>query len=352
MKILFLEEREYYKNLGLKISDEITVEYNGIKYYKKNDALKRYDYIISFMYLNPMCNYIITKANELGIETILVSDGIVDWTYLFNWKFAKKKKLVTFHPIIHDYFFVLGKFELGYFQFKGDKAFQYLPKRIIKEEKIKLPKEIIFLITTANTSYFDLDEKKVLINLMNQTIDVLEELNIKFKFRIFDKELIKHLKNYESYENVIECNFLESISDITHVITTPSSISLESMFNERKVCHFFYRDDPVFLRSAWNLIPGLDIKKSLKDFYYGNKEKNIYQKYILSTYLESNEIIEKLPKTTLNSQMKNKSIESILDSPLNFNFENFIRKIYLKLKLRKIKNQIVKKIIIKSKNKD
>lgn len=348
-KILFLEDKKYFDMLGLKeIYKKYKCEFNGIRYYKiSSSKLKSYKAIISFLYHNPISNFIILKAKRLGVKTIFLSDGIYEFANAYKNEELNKYKLKLFDPIIHNIFLCIGKKEKKLFQNSYNHVEQFLPKRVlnIKKEKIILKEKGKILITTANTAYFNEIEKKQLILLMKEVIKELEKLKLDYIFRIFDSELIKVLR-IEPQKNYKNGTFEQILEKVEYVITTPSSISLTSMYHQRAVAQLIYRDTPLLLQSGWNISKSYPIRETLTSFIKKDKERMNFQNNILKEYIIEKEIDEILDDI-INKEYKIKienfiktNEENMLNSIFNFNVEYFFRKIYLVIK----KNRYIKQI--------
>lgn len=352
-KILFLENKYYYDLLGFnKIYYLYNCEFEGIKNYKiKNKELKKYNAIISLLYQNSISNFIILKAKRLGIKTILLSDGIYDFANSYKNPDRKKYNLNLFDPIFHDYFLCIGRKEKKMLENSFNQVEQYLPKRILDthHERILLAEKGKVLITTANTPYFNEIEKKELVELLKRIILSLENLNIKYIFRIFDLNLINELNILDS-NNLKEGSFESVLKDIEYVITTPSSISLTSMFHQRAVAHLIYRDTPILIQSGWNISKSYPIEKTLVSFINKDKERIDFQNKILKNYIvdkEADDILSKIIEKKFEQKKEEfiiTNLENMLNSIFNFNIEYFFRKIYLKIKNIKIVKSIKQKI--------
>jgi hypothetical protein len=340
-KILVLEDRIDYK--GLMDFDEklYDIQYNGLKYYKSD--LKQFDLIISFNFLSDLGNFIITKAKVQGVKSLLLADGIIEWSNLFNNKDFLDKNLKLFHPILHDYFFCVGKQEAFYFNSLGQKTHNYIPTRMKNTESSKSnmnktnksnPGTYDFLLTTANTPYHNDAEKNILLKVFKQIIKELDNMQCSYAFRISNEFLIKELKISKS-DNFIEGKFDYIFNNFKCLITTPSSIIFSAMECIKPVAQIIYRDTPLFLQSGW-MITSLNIDTTIKSMLNNEKERMNFQSYQLEYYNPDKGDIKdviSLPKekTHLTNDF-NMRIYNMIQSKYNFNLEYFARKIFLKFK--------------------
>jgi hypothetical protein len=350
--ILFLESKEYFDDIGIFQDKKYNVKLDG-NYFYKNIPVD-YDFIVSRLYKNPISNLSILNGKNKRVKTLLFSDGIIEWSNMFNNQSITSYNLKLFHPVIHDLFLCVGKEETKYFNFLGFNTMQFIPKRIKpKRDKLSLPNNKTFLITTANNAYFDNNEKTRLVKLIKSIIQELNTLNYNFSFRVFDDELIKLLE-INQFDNIIHNDFEECLQDFSHVITTPSSISLICLYHERALGHLVYRDVPVFIQGGWNLSLSVDILSALENMYSLDKDRMNFQLFQLSNYLINDkdidsEIMEKLNQCKQESlkQFINQNLLNMLNSRFNINFEYLFRKLYLKFKKNKFFQRIKKSNTIK-----
>lgn len=352
-KLLFAEARSYYDSLGILNdidNDKFDMVFDGAKNYKiKDEDLKKYDYVISYLYTNPLSNLLIIKAKRNDIKTLLISDGIFDWNNAFENTMQKKYNLKLYHPIIHDHFLVVGDCEKDYFEKLGVKSSTFIPNRIISNKDIiKLPIKDKILITTANTAYFNQSEKTSLINLLKDVIKSISELNIDVIYRIFDDDLVRILQ-VKDEDNFKEGSFEETLKNASCVITTPSSICINSMYHGRSVGMLLYRDSPLFMQTGWLIHNSANIQSTILSMLARDSDRIMYQNYQVSNYVNDNNLSDlltveniKLTEDVVN-KFVNQNYENLLNSRFNLNFEYFMRNRYLKLKKsKKCKNLISK----------
>ena len=349
MSIVFLESKEYLVSLG--VFKNIT-NFDGAENYKIKDIeLKKYDAILSIMYTNPVSNFLIIKAKKNQIKTVLLSDGIIEWKNCFSNPMNTKYSLKLYHPILHDMFLCVGQDETQYFNFLGYKTMQYLPDRMAPTiPRIGKVDTSFFLITTANTAYYDEIEKENLVQLLKDIILTLDNLSFKYIYRIFDDSLVEIL-DIQKEQNIKDRSYEECLKLVDYVITTPSSISFTTMYHGKPLAHLIYRDSPMFIQSGWNISGSIDIKNTLKDMMTYNQDRMNFQEFQVSKYLADNEtvekeVIEKLEeqKTENIEKFINQNLYNMLNSSFNFNIEYFVRKVYLRFKGFKILKRLRGKI--------
>lgn len=343
--LLFLENKKYLKELG--IFNHIT-KFNGMKDYKiSNNKLKKNNILVSQFYLNSVSNFLIIKAKKNNVKTVLLSDGIIEWQNCFANPINTKYNLTLFHPILHDIFLCVGQDETEYFNFLGYKTMQYLPDRMAATiPRIGKSNTNVFLITTANTAYYNNEEKESLIRLIKSTIKSLDKLNFKYIFRVFDDSLCERL-NLINEINIKDGSYEDCLKKVDFVITTPSSISYTTMYHGKALAHLIYRDSPMFIQSGWNISGSLDIENTLRSMITFNQDRMNFQEFQVSKYTVDNEtvesqVIEELKQQKIENIEKfiNQNLYNMLNSSFNFNIEYFVRKIYLKFKGTKIMKKL------------
>lgn len=335
-KILVLEDRIYYRGL-IEFDEKLyNVEYNGLKYYKSN--LNQFDLIVSFDFIGDLGNFIITKAKIQGVKTLLIADGILEWSNMFNNKKVLSKNLKLFHPILHDYFFCVGEIEASYFRSLGQKTKNYIPIRMNStKNKMNSTKSMAnskhdFLITTANTAYHNQKEKTLLITILKKIKKDLEKSNLTYGFRLFDKSLLKELGLSDNY---ISDNFSDTLKNFKCLISTPSSIIITAMELNIPVAQIIYRDSPIFVQSGW-LISNLNFDSTFDSMLKFEKERMDFQRFQIQNYLNCQSDISEIVKSPLNENKKKIEFDirlyNMINSRYNFNIEYIFRKMYLFLK--------------------
>ena len=331
--LLVIEDKSYYDHLLDFDSELFHVEYSGLRHYKSD--LRKFDLIISFNYLSDLGNYIIVKAKIQNVRTLLLSDGIIEWSNMFSNSKFTKKNLKLFHPIIHDYFFCVGSNESSYFNSLGQKTYNYIPNRMkTKETKSTNAKKIDFLLTTANTPYHNLSEKRILIKILKNILQDMKKNEYSFAFRIYDRSLIEEL-NILEHQNFIKNDFNTTFNQFKCLITTPSSIIISAIKQKKPVAQIIYRDTPLFLQSGW-MITSLNVDSTIKSMLNHEVERMDFQLWQLNSYINESgdvsKIISRDKEKTNVSEHFNTRLENLIQSKYNINFEYLVRRLFLKFK--------------------
>ena len=347
--ILFCENKEYLDT----ICDFGRIEYDGVRSYKKSmtEFKNSYSLVVSLLYANPLSNFIILKSRLANVPTMLISDGIIDWSNMFKNPMVTKYNQHLFHPIIHDVFLCVGSDETDYFNHIGVNAVQFLPKRMKPTfKKLGSAGNNVFLITTANTSYFDEAERKILVHLLKAIMQQLVSAKENFIFRIYDPHLIQEL-NIEDDKNLIDCNFEEALSVVDFVITSPSSVSYLTMYHGKPLAHLIYRDSPVFIQAGWNINSLCSLPSVIASMKTFEKERMVFQDFQVKKYSHSSDDLLETAYGSISEnadkdlkQFVDQNLYNLINSKFNINFEYTLRKAYLRLKAFRIVQYIRSKI--------
>ncbi|KAF0859829.1 MAG: hypothetical protein E7B29_15270 [Mixta calida] len=356
-KIIFLESEEFYKDLiDPFFFNSIDMSFDGGGFYKDIAHLKNYDLVIYTIYSSPLFNKIILNCKKDGIPTMLLMDGICEFSNFTKNKNITKLGFDNYHPVISDYLCVIGRRASNYFNVQGVKTCKYLPPRVLKNTYIENFSDEecgmnYFLITTANTAYYDDDEFERLCVVLKKTIDALEQKKENYCFRIFDEKIIKTLCIDES-KNFTSGSFEEILNKVSFVITTPSSIMLQAMHSRKPVATLLYRDSPIFIQSGWIIYDGVNLQHVIDSMLLRDKKRMFFQQSELENTREYNslnftgETTEKICNQSDDFlKFVNQNLVNMLNSKFNFNAEFRFRKVYWKLKKTKVFKIIRKKIM-------
>lgn len=356
MKVLFLESRRHYERANIIDVDrhfpDSDVSYFGQRFYnKESDFFEKFDLIISTVYTSPINNYIILKCRLLNIDTLLLSDGIIEWENMYNNPFVIRNGIKLYNPIHHKFFATSGEIEKNFFESISDsKCINFTPERM-KSPELSLNRTIMkeyVLLTTANKAYFNSTEKTLLVDILLALQRELLEVSQKYKVRIFDKELLSKLKEKdESLFNDIDSSFCECISNVNSVFTTPSSIALTAMELKVPVCQIIYRNTPIFVQSGWMLTNKYLIRKTVGDILDPDPERMSFQTSMVNNHSSSESISDQIK----NNNFERKELKLIRLEECNFtySYEPYIRwiddviKLYSPRKIVSFWRKIVRK---------
>lgn len=357
MKILFLESKWHYKRANIiNIENEFPnskVYYNGGYFqFMPPEFFEKYDLIVSTLYQSISSSIIVLKCRKVRVKTLLLSDGIIEWENLYNNRYMKRLGISLYDPIFHDFFAVMGNKEKQYFNGGGTThCVNFVPDRV----KINLEHEkesvSMFLITTANNPYMDINEKEQLFEIILSTQRYLMNKKIDYKCRIFDADLLSALLEQDSsLYNDIDSKFDECIANVTCLITTPSSIILTAMARNIPTAQLIYRNSPIFLQSGWMITSAKNISNTISQMQNFNDERMSFQKSIVIDYFKEDDNL-KLKTSVTNIQKYDDYFDNLINrsryvidfEPCLRHIDDFLKNILPKQLLAKWKS-FVKKV--------
>lgn len=339
--VLVLEAEKDYTRLFDR-QDDIEVEYLTYQIPSKK-KIKKYNLIISFYYHRKVSRYIILKAKKLGVQTLIVQDGIYDLSNNVLNPYHKKNNVVLYEKPIADYFLCVGSKVKKMYSSEHKKTFSYIPKHM--EVRGGCDYDEVsggVLIATANSSYFNDSELFSLIGLIKQTINYCELHSIRYKLRVFDQEIIKQLSLKDGQVDC-EGDFENCIKKYNALITTPSSIAYTAAYLQKPIITYQYRNLPFESITGWVAYDVQSLSNSIHEAVTLNrKEPLVYQSRCLAAYssdFKSNLIIKNIIETSMFNNMDNKLAAS-----------DYIEPIWRRLYLLLSKYNVIKKIkkVIKS----
>lgn len=318
MKVLFLQQREYFSELGVEFKG-YDATFGCIFTFNIYKNIAKYDLVVSCIDHDKDARKIIEAANRIAIPTVFLMDGVYDITNAKENPLLRKLGVKLLEPFIYANIFVLGESFVSYLQGNHDvNAIDYLPLRASLDIENTTNITDSVLITTAITPYFNQEERKTLIIWLKKVIAVLTKHSISYETRIFDTDILKELSIDESL-NRVDCSLSRAIEKHRSVICTPSTVihSL-SEYSVSNLCLNF-RKEPLLYNT--NIM--VDDLESL--------ERGI-QRLIKDKY----PVIMKNPKVGVDfSEYKYKSCDIFLNEATNsemyFSVDYIVRSIYKKL---------------------
>ncbi|MDO6635778.1 hypothetical protein Q4540_04635 [Pseudoalteromonas carrageenovora] len=357
MKVLILESELHHCRSRVfdinKHFPDADIDYSGNFCLKKNISFfLQYDLIVSTVYTSPTSNYIVSKCRQLGIKTLLLSDGIIEWENLYNNQFLLQKRMKLYSPVYHEYFAVMGKLEGIYFEtINTIKCVSFTPSRV-GVDKFK-DKEVMntrfdFLLTSANRIYLNEKEKIESFEIYINIFKTLCDMDVSFKIRIFDEDLINEFRQIKAdILNDIDSTFEDCISNVSGVLTGPSSIVFPAMYRNIAVAQILYRNSPVFTQTGWYVNSINSLRDTLESMLEPDRERLAFQHSVLVDHIESKSLTEQLNFDENKIPIYNE--KDFFSSKYVFNLEPYFRYVddFLKLYSPKAFVKWWKKVISK-----
>lgn len=336
---------EYYEELGLgdflsKNNLIFPSVVNSIFYRKVSLC----DAVVSCIYHCSTSMNAARIANELGKPVIYFSDGVEDWENMINNGFLKSKGLKQHFPSYADIYFLCTQGGKGFLSHLGKRCFFYIPKRamVSYSDNCTSEPDFDFLVTTANSAYFNDGEFYRLCEIVKEIELVAKQKNYKLCYRIFDKKLVEYL-NIDDSLNFINGGFGEALLTAKCIITTPSTVAITSMNEGKPTGVIDYRNSPLMFQAGWRLHKSSNIFDTLEDMLSHNEEKINFQNSQLADQVhlkDVNEVISKMiedNKISSSELLKNNA--RVLPG-----IEFLFRGIYKRIKHNSIVKYFVKKV--------
>ena len=238
----------------------------------------------------------IVKQLSGRVRTLTLQDGAIEYRSSKH----RRSGHFRFRPLWTDYAAVFGERSKNLMVAAGND-----PSRIFvtgsprfdhyaSERPVGEPKSAQLLITMSNRPAFSKDSLVNFYRLLAQTISCCEQRGIDFKVRksrgtrpggIEHIDLVaERLESnvIETYERVgdSERTLFEDIRDAYAVITTPSTVSMETLAMGRRLCHLIIDAETTYTGSAWTIGRENDIDGILNELSSPPRFKMEYQEMV------------------------------------------------------------------------
>ncbi|EOX1534634.1 hypothetical protein [Vibrio cholerae] len=339
-KPLILQPKCYFYDLGLDLYNVDVFEMKPLIWLERNHKLV--SHIISCIDHDLYSRAVVLYAKKFDIKTVFLMDGIYDYNNAFSNKYTRSLGVDLFYPFLYEKVYCVGRSTAKLFNYLGAETYCYLPRRA--QVSFNKDRTLMFdvLIATANTPYFNCSEKERLVHLIKICIDNIIKLNLTYRLRIFDKEIIE-LLGEDSSVYVNDGTFSEHISSFKILLSTPSTLTETAVNFDIPVALLDYRDTPIFTSAGWRIHQGVNLSETISDMMNGNISRLHYQSLmgkniINDEFLNDNCLLDDIKNKNINISNENKLFiyESLLRSKFNLNFEYFVRRVYSHLKYNKL----------------
>jgi hypothetical protein len=244
-------------------------------------------------------------------------------------------------PNYHDFVFCVDKGTKKFIKMQGAGAECYRPSRVYGNTMINNSNsEFDFLITTANTPYFNDFELNQLAHLINNIILNIVNLEKSFAVRLYDEKLINLID--DCGRNLTLGSFDDVMCRASCLITTPSSIVMPAVMSGIPVAILDYRDAPLLVQTGWRIHGSVDFPTVLNSMLETNGDRMLYQNSTMDMILEPN--ITTTVKNEVERRKSNNNLKTINDfksSVFTFSFEYYARYILKKIKRISILSRLI-----------
>jgi hypothetical protein len=320
---------------------------NPIEYPDAEQILDSARLVISHSYISSRVNYFIFCARNIGIATLFLVDGPLEWSNSYhNDRLHRRNPYfegALMEPLVHDTVLTISASQTVYLQYRNpgrDLSFMSFKNmrimNMVKPSSEKAGARWQFLITTAKHPYFNDAEKHNLVLLLKHLIEAFERSDHSYVFRVIDPFLLNELP---IQHNLTEGEFGDVLNQVECVIGTPSSVLLQSMASNKPTATLIYRDSPLFFQTGWllgnfdtisttleSMISREQTRMELQTF---SLKENISQEDFYQVLDTVNQQPEKAPRTNDAETLRfEKSIyKSLLENPMNFNLPYWLYKL-------------------------
>ncbi|WP_430462883.1 hypothetical protein ACQUQU_08890 [Thalassolituus sp. LLYu03] len=194
------------------------------------------------------------------------------------------------------------------------------------------------LITTANTSYFSDYEMNSVVELINETVKYLEFSGLSFCFRIFDGILANRISALTTANNKTEGSFSDVLTLCRSVVSTPSTVVVETMAHDVPVAVYIYRDFPVSVQGGWIIRDTNSISGVIQGMLSKPNARMDIQRAILQGYIDVDyefltpDLLKSLVMDTPKfSDVAAEFSLEMLNSRWNLNFKYIAKRVYYRL---------------------
>ena len=223
--------------------------------------------VLSQSYLRPELNRWIFAARRLGVPTLLMLDGPLEWSNLHsNPSLAQpgaEAARALYEPIVHDAVATIGEAQARFIASRnpnrGIAFMSYANQRIRTNAPSRSPTDardpsFDFLLTTARTAAFDARERADLARALATCAAALIAAGQRTLVRIFDDEIRQSVQRAAPGADFdASGSFTFALDQSRCVIGTPSSVLLEAMHHDRPTATLVFRDSPLLYATGWIL---------------------------------------------------------------------------------------------------
>jgi hypothetical protein len=249
--------------------------------------------IVTCHSLVPWINESIVKCRKLGVKSIGLQDGVIE--YAHSW--GKRRSNFRYRPVLTDKIGVFGQFSKDILVswgcpeerifITGRPAMQSF--ECLFNNTVQGSEEYDFLIAPANAPFYDAYQEKNFIDGINDLCDFLKArqytflLRIKKKlFPLFHDSLHQYFQDSSSRQG-IEFTIINSKA----VITTPSTVILDSFYLQKPTAILNYNNESLYLNSPWNISHKDQLEAVIEEMKCPPQSKielqNLHLKYHLDT---------------------------------------------------------------------
>jgi hypothetical protein len=345
-RVLLLEPDLYFEELGVldefKSSFLISRGFFNLGILSRKLQRNRYDAVITCISHSASSRYITYMAQNCDVPVFYFMDGIGDFSNFQLNSYALSAGVSQMLPNFHDFVFCVDDGTKNFIHMQGAGAECYKPSRVYGKTMIDNSKsEFDFLITTANTPYFNDFELSQLAHLINNIIASISSSGKTFAVRLYDKQLMSLINDCET--NLTLGVFDDAMCRASCLITTPSSIVMPTVMSGIPVAILDYRDAPLLLQTGWRIHSSVDLPTVLNSMLDNNEDRMLYQNSTMEMVFESNVGAAIKGEIERRKSINDFStINNLKSSVFTFSVEYYARYVLKKIKKLSIFSTVIK----------
>jgi hypothetical protein len=241
------------------------------------------------------------ELKRQGVATIYALDGILEWRNAWENRIDEPACPWTMRPILSDRAACIGNLQKRILDSWGNEhkthvvGLPRLDELIDQNQRISQPTveqdKIRVLITTAKFPGFTESQMENARRAMQDLKEwftnnpVLNDKAIEVTWRL-TKQLAEQIGVKNSLTNVTGQELHQQIKGSNIVLTTPSTVQLESMILGRPVAIVDYNNCPHYVDAAWKITSRDHIASVFTSMVVPSQEKLSYQKWLLHENLQ------------------------------------------------------------------
>lgn len=228
------------------------------------------------------------KIVHRQLPVLILADGILE--YRNSWIQNHEVQSGVFNPIVGHKLACIGKSQIRHLELlKGNKN---------KCELVGLPRLDDFIIPTnpvvgknilicsSKTPWFSEEEKKQVIDGFDSIKKISNKLINKYGVS-FTWRVTPQIAYELDVESNVEKPFAKELSSAKAVITTPSTLILESMYAQKPVAVLDFTNSPHYVQSAWNISSCSQIDSTIAELLDPPSPKMVFQEASMRDSLQT-----------------------------------------------------------------
>lgn len=239
----------------------------------------------------------IQEARKLGIPSLLLMDGALEWRHQWeNPRFGAGDGAAYDQPITTDKVACLGWLSartletwgnVGKCEITGLPRFDHYLTDPLPEPSRDTSRPKHILIMTANTPGFTVEQRELVEKGILHLKEFLSSSRDWTPIWRVTKGLDAKLNLIDNYPELKGRPLREVLSLCHAVVSTPSTVLVESMLTGRPTCVLDFANTPHYIPTAWTITSSSQIAPTLKALFHPERSRITLQDEILQNVTET-----------------------------------------------------------------